>query len=296
MITILTPTYNRAYTLEKAYKSLVNQTNKNFIWLIVDDGSTDDTKELVDKFIAEKLIKINYCYKENGGKHTAINYGVKKINTKYVLILDSDDYLKEDCVEIVLNKWDKYCNNKKIGCLSFLKVFTNDKPIGKKYKGNEIISNHIDFRYNKSLLGDMCETFRCDVLKKYPFPVIKNERFLSEAIVWNRIAYDYDTVYINIPVYVAEYLGDGLTTNSLKLRYNNPKGAVINANMFLNNRFKLAIRIKNAILYDGFSLISGKKIKSIIRTSNSKKLSILFLPLGYIFYILLSLKFKNNKK
>lgn len=296
MIAILTPTYNRAYTLKKVYDSLVKQTNKNFVWVIVDDGSLDDTKSLVDKFILDKKIKINYYYKDNGGKHTAINFGMKKINTKYVLILDSDDTLCEDCVEIVFNKWKEYESNKKIGCLSFLKVFDNGKVIGKKYSEEEVVSNHIDFRYNRNLLGDMCEVFRCDVLKKYPFPVIKNERFLSEAIVWNRIAYDYDTVYINYPIYVAEYLSDGLTTNSLRLRYNNPNGAVVNANMFLNKRFKLSIRLKNAILYDGFSLIAKKNVKSIVRTSNDRKLSILFMPFGYLFYILLSLKFKRRKK
>lgn len=296
MIAILTPTYNRAYTLKKVYDSLVRQTNKNFVWVIVDDGSLDDTKSLVDKFILDKKIKINYYYKDNGGKHTAINFGMKKINTKYVLILDSDDTLCEDCVEIVFNKWKEYESNKKIGCLSFLKVFDNGKVIGKKYNEEEVVSNHIDFRYNRNLLGDMCEVFRCDVLKKYPFPVIKNERFLSEAIVWNRIAYDYDTVYINYPIYVAEYLSDGLTTNSLKLRYNNPNGAVVNANMFLNKRFKSSIRLKNAILYDGFSLIAKKSVKSIVRTSNDRKLSILFMPFGYLFYVLLSLKFKRRKK
>lgn len=295
MITILTPTYNRAYILEKAYDSLIKQTNKNFVWVIVDDGSTDNTKSLVDKFVADSKIKINYYYKDNGGKHTAINYGMKKINTKYVLILDSDDYLTNDCVDKVLARWKEYANNKKIGCLSFLKVYENGKVIGKRYKEEEIVSNHIDFRYNRSLLGDMCEVFRTDVLKKYPFPVIKNERFLSEAIVWNRIAYDYDTVYINYPIYVAEYLSDGLTTNSLRLRYNNPNGAVANANMFLNDRFKLSIRLKNAILYDGFSLIAKKSMKNIVRTSNNKMLTILFMPCGYLFYILLSLKFNRKK-
>ena len=123
MITILTPTYNRAYTLKNAYDSLVRQTNKNFEWVIVDDGSTDDTKDLVNDFIKEGNIQIKYFLKKNGGKHTALNYGIKRINTKYVLILDSDDYLKDDCVELVLKPWEKYDKDTSIGCLSFLKVF-----------------------------------------------------------------------------------------------------------------------------------------------------------------------------
>lgn len=295
MISILTPTYNRAYTLKRAYESLIRQTMKDFEWIIVDDGSSDNTKDLVNEFIAEGLISIKYFYKENGGKHTALNYGIKKIKSSYVLILDSDDYLKDDCIEIVINSWKKYDKNKKIGCLSFLRVFPNEETIGKKYKDTEIISNHIDFRYNKSLLGDMCEVFRSSVLKKYPFPVFEGERFLSEAIVWNRIAFDYDTVYINEPIYVTDYLEDGLSKNSLKVRYNSPNGASLNANMFLNSRFKFSIRLKNAILYDGFSLVSGKKFFDIIKNSNNKVLSFIFFPLGVVLFILLKLKFKKTK-
>lgn len=295
MISILTPTYNRAYTLKRAYESLLKQTNKDFEWIIVDDGSVDNTKELVNEFISEGIISIKYFYKDNGGKHTALNYGIKKIKASYILILDSDDYLKDDCIEIVTNSWNKYEKDKKIGCLSFLKVFPNKEVIGKRYQDEEVISNHIDFRYNKSLLGDMCEVFRSSVLKKYPFPVYEGERFLSEAIVWNRIAFEYDTVYINKPIYVADYLDDGLSKNSLRMRYNSPNGASLNANMFLNSRFKFSIRIKNAILYDGFSLVAGKKFFDIIKNSNSKVLSFIFFPLGIVLFILLRLKFKKTK-
>lgn len=296
MITILTPTYNRAYTLKNAYESLIRQTNKEFEWVIVDDGSIDNTKDLVNDFIKEGIIKIKYFQKKNGGKHTALNYGIKKINSKYVLILDSDDYLKDNCVELVLKTWEKYDKDKSIGCLSFLRVFPNDETIGKKYTENEIISNHIDFRFNKSLLGDMCEVFRSSVLKKYPFPVFEGEKFLSEAIVWNRIAFVYNTVYVNKPIYVTDYLEDGLSKNSLRVRYNSPNGASLNANMFLDPRFKLSIRLKNALLYDGFSIISGKKFVSIIKESNNKFLALLFFPLGIVFYMWLKIKFRELKK
>jgi hypothetical protein len=141
----------------------------------------------------------------------------------------------------------------------------------------------------------MCEVFRSSVLKEYPFPVFENERFLSEAIVWNKIAFDYDTVYINSPIYVADYLIDGLSSSLLRLRYYSPNGALENANMFLNKRFKFLIRVKNAILYDGFSLVAGKDFRSIVNNSNSKMLAFLFFPVGLIFYWLLKLKFNNKK-
>lgn len=290
MLAILTPTFNRAYTISKVYESLKKQPRSKFVWYIVDDGSSDNTKDIVDSFIENNDMVIHYFYKNNGGRHTAINYGVERIKEEYILILDSDDELLENAVELVLSKWDKYYDNSHIGCLSFLKVFPNKKIIGKKYKSAEVLSNHIDFRYNKGLLGDMCEVWRSDVLKKYPFPVFGNERFLSEAIIWNKIAFDYDTVYVNEPIYVADYLEDGLSKNSLSVRYNNPVGALENANVFLNKRFKLSIRVKNAILYDGFSVIDKRKIKDIVSYANNKFLCILLFPLGILFYLYIKIK------
>lgn len=290
MITILTPTYNRKNTLTKAYKSLLNQTNKNFEWIIVDDGSSDNTKEIVNKFIKEKNLKIIYKYKENGGKHTAVNEGVKIAKGKYILILDSDDTLLENAVELIYKYWKKYEKNEKIACLSFIKVFPNNKTIGKEYKEEEVVSNHIDFRYNRNLLGDMCEVFKTEILKKYPFPTFNGERFLSEAIIWNKIAIDYDTAYINKPIYMADYLDDGLSKNFLRLVYNNPNGARLNSNMFLNKRFKLKIRIKNAILYNGYSIIAKIKLSKIIKESNSRFLTILFFIPGILFTIYLKIK------
>lgn len=291
MITILTPTYNRKNTIKQAYDSLLKQTSKNFEWMIVDDGSEDNTKELIDKFIKEDKIKITYFYKENGGKHTALNYGIQKIKSEYTMILDSDDYLLPNAIELIERKWKKYKNQENIACLSYIKVFPNNETIGKKYKEEEIISNHIDFRYNKNLLGDMCEIFKTSILKEYPFPVYNNERFLSEALIWNKIALKYDTVYVNKPVYVAEYLGEGLSNNFFKLVAKNPIGASENSNMFLLKNFNLKIRIKNSILYNGYCFMAKKKLKDIISNSNNKFLTILFMPAGFCFYILLKFKY-----
>lgn len=292
MITILTPTYNRGYIINQAYKSLINQTNKDFEWLIIDDGSSDNTKEIVEEFIKERKIKIRYYYKENGGKHTAVNYGIKKSKGKYTLILDSDDYLTDDAVETIKKYWKKYENKNKICALSFLRITPDGKKIGKEFSEKEIISNNISFRYNKNIYGDMAEVYKTDILLGYPFPVYGKERFLSEAIIWNKIALKYDTVYIRKGIYKCEYLDDGLSKGFLKAVYKNPIGALENANLFLINKFRLKIRIKNAILYDGYSLIAKRKITEIIRKSNNKFLSIVLLPLGILFSILLKLKFK----
>ena len=291
MITVLTPTYNRGYIIDRAYKSLINQKNKNFEWLIVDDGSTDDTEKIIEKFIKENKININYLKKENGGKHTALNVGIKNAKGNYLIILDSDDKLTPNAISLIHKYLLKYDKNDNICCLSFTRCYADRKKIGKAMPENEIISNYIDYRYNKNIYGDMAEVFKTKILKKYPFPTFKNEKFLSEAIVWNKIALDYDSVFINNPIYVGEYLNDGLSKNFFKLVYNNPIGAMENSNMFLNKRFYLKIRIKNAILFNGYKLRAKKKYGKVNSISNNRFLTtIMFLP-GVLFYIFLS----NNK-
>lgn len=293
MISILTPTYNRYETLRRAYNSLTRQTNNEFEWVIIDDGSKDDTKKLIYSFIKEKKIRIKYFYKKNGGKHTAINFGLSKVSGDSLLILDSDDYLVDDAIEIVYSYQKKYWNNPNIAALSFLKIYDSGDSIGKKFVGDEIISDNISFRYNKGILGDMGEVYKTDILKKYPFPQFDNEKFLSEAIIWNRIAFDYKTVYINKGIYIVEYLPNGLSSKSLELRYHNPYGACENAKLFLNSRFKIIIRIKNAILYDCFYLISKRKKNSIIYKKSFFTLA--FFPAGFLLKLLLDFKCKKQK-
>lgn len=290
MLTILTPSYNRGYIIENAYKSLLRQKDKDFEWLVIDDGSTDDTEKIVNSFIKQGKINIRYYKKTNGGKHTAVNYGVGKAKGNYILILDSDDYLTDDAVKKIGHYWKKYDNNENICCLSFLREYPDKKVIGKTYEGSEIISDNINFRYNKGVLGDMAEVFKTNILKKYPFPVFSNERFLSEAIVWNEIALEYKTVYINEAIYICEYLEDGLSNSCLKARIRCPKGSIENARIFLNEKFKLSIRLKNAIIYTGFSLIDKRNIKEIIGYSGHKMLIISLFPLGILFYLFLKLK------
>lgn len=258
MITILTPTYNRCHTLTTAYNSLVTQTNKDFEWLVIDDGSTDNTKKLIEKFKQEKKIKIRYFYKVNGGKHTALNDGTNKAKGDLILILDSDDYLTDNAVELAYKYWNKYQNNPNICGMTFLRKLKN--PIYKEKLFKECVSNMIDFKYNQGILADMCEVMRTDVLKKYPYPTFNNERFLSEVIVTGEIAKKYDTAYIPIEIYHTEYLSDGLSRNWFKLVVNNPQGARANNLLFMSKEFKFIIRLKNCIMFDIFSIIAKKPV------------------------------------
>lgn len=257
MITVLTATYNREKTLKRTYESLLSQTNKDFEWIVVDDGSTDNTKSLIESFIAENQLDIKYIYKSNGGKHTALNIGTQSANGELLLVLDSDDYLMDNAIETSYEYWEKYKGDESICGMTFLCRIEN--PIYKSKLFDECVSNMIDFKYNRGILTDMCEVMRTDVLKQYPFPVFKNERFLSEIVAFGEMAKKYQVAYIPKEIYVAEYLDSGLSRNWFKLVINNPLGARANNLFFMSKEFKFAVRLKNCIMFDVFSVVAHEK-------------------------------------
>lgn len=222
MITICTPTYNRAYTLPRLYDSLLKQTDMDFEWIIVDDGSKDETEELVSKWIDnDSTIQIRYVKKKNGGKHTAVNCGVENAKGEFFLIVDSDDYLEKYAVEQIKNDFKKLPIGKYAG-LGYNKMFEDKKLVGKTFQGDFVDATTLQ-RSQYGISGDKAEVFFTKILKKYPFPVFEGERFLTEAIVWNRIANDgYLIRWLNQSIYICEYREDGLSMNASGL--NNFKG------------------------------------------------------------------------
>lgn len=215
MISVLTPTYNRAYTLERLYLSLVEQTSYDFEWIIIDDGSGDCTKELVEKW-DNSLFSINYFYKKNEGKHTAINFGVEMAKGEYIFIVDSDDYLLPEAIKCIHRWVDAIKNDQRFAGVSGLCGYTEKKEIGERPRGQYVDCTNLE-RKNYSLRGDKAEVYKRDILLKYPFPVFEGERFLPEDIVWNAIARDgYLLRWYNEIIYIAAYLPDGLTMSGRK--------------------------------------------------------------------------------
>lgn len=254
LLTILTPTYNRGYIIEKAFESLQQQTDKNFIWLIVDDGSTDDTELKVCEFKNTADFEIIYIKQKNGGKHRALNTGIKQITTDLTLILDSDDRLKSEAVEIISLYWQEIFDKREVAYMSFLREYSDGRIIGDMYSIDSTVSDHITMCINGNVHGDKSEAYRTSVLKEFPFPEIDGECFLSEGVVWNRIGKKYKAYYRNIPIYITEYLKDGLTNSSMRLRINNPIGAMMFANECISPEYSLRNRVKYALLYDTFYL------------------------------------------
>ena len=226
MITIFTPTYNRAYRLPDLYKSLVQQTSKNFEWIIVDDCSTDNTQELINSWTNENKIKIIYQRQEqNGGKHRAINKGVKLAQGELFFIVDSDDFLTEDAVETIEREWS-FCENKgRYAGLCFRKMTKNlsfsenstekYKILGDDFPEYRCSATSIDIAYKWNCVVDKAEVFLTERLKQNPFPEVKGENFCEEAIVWLKIAKKKNGLLlcVNKGIYVCEYLEDGLSAN-----------------------------------------------------------------------------------
>lgn len=291
-VAVVTPTYNRAYIITKAYQSLCRQTNKNFKWVIIDDGSTDDTKSIVNSFKGNNF-EIIYEKKDNGGKHTAINSSLKYLkDNELVIFLDSDDILTDNAIDLILSCWDNSFYNKNICGITFLKADIKGVIVGDKFSKDYFIGNFIDVRINQNIAGDKAEVIRADVLKKYLFPEFKGEKFLGEGILWGKIAYSYDMLFVNKIVYLCEYLEDGLTKSGRKLRTQNPYGGMEHAKVYINNKVKLTYRFKNIVLYLCYAKFA--KLSYIKAWKNLKSNFLLFL-LSTPFAFLLYLKWKKQR-
>lgn len=164
LVTILTPTYNRGYCLDKLYLSLTSQTNKNFEWLVIDDGSTDDTEAVISDFILENKINIRYYKKNNGGKHTALNYGINMIESKLIFIVDSDDWLINTAIDVINEYYVKY-SSKKICGFSFLRAFPDGKINVSFGRNDDYVASYNKVRIYENRIGDMAEVYFTEILK-----------------------------------------------------------------------------------------------------------------------------------
>lgn len=265
-ITILTPTYNRGRGLNELFKSLQKQTIKNFEWLLIDDGSIDDTKNIVEKMKKEAEFPIIYIYKENGGKHTALNVGLKHIDSELTFIVDSDDTIEPDAIETILYYHNKYGKRRDLCGYSFLRKFPDGKINGKLFEPDEKIGTYIECRINANdTQADKAEVFYTKCLKEFSFPEYRNEKFLGEDLVWIRMALKYKMVHINRVIYKGNYLEDGLTKNRRKNNISSPYGCMKRAEEFMNPKLKLKYRFKGAIQYLVYGTFAGEK-KLITKT------------------------------
>lgn len=249
-ITILTPTYNRASLLPRLFDSLLRQTNRDFEWIVVDDGSTDDTREVVAN-LKEKCggaFPMGYVYKANGGKHMAINIGAERARGELLFIADSDDLLTDDALETVANSWHDISDDKSFAGIAGLDIAMDTREvIGSGLPQEHIDCNAIDIRYRHHVTGDMKEVFRTEVLREFPFPEFAGERFCPEQLVWFRMARRYRLRYINKPIYIADYQPDGITAGITKARMRNPSASMLTYAELTECPVPFLVKVKAAI-------------------------------------------------
>ena len=226
MITVLTPTYNRAYTLTRVFQSLSEQIDSRFEWLVIDDGSTDETRELVEKWSQQARFKIRYIHQVNGGKHVAINTGCKLAYGEWILILDSDDILTPDAVSTVNEIIENNVQPEILG-FCFRKAYLDGILIGEiKNIGFKLFLHPTEA--GTLLKGDLAYIFRRSSLQSHPFPVFCREKFVPELYIWNKIGDDGKILFFTHKViYLCEYLSDGYSENFSKNLKRNPKGFLI---------------------------------------------------------------------
>ena len=281
-ITVFTATYNRGYILPKLYQSLKRQTYRSFEWIIIDDGSTDNTEILVSKWKnAGNFFDIRYIKTINGGKHRAINKGVKLARGILFFIVDSDDYLTDNALERI-SYWENTINSKSsFAGICGNKMYFNGELMGKTFCG-QTIDCKMHERKKYGIVGEKAEVFYVHILKKYPFPEFENENFLSEAVVWNRISVDgYKLRFFNESIYFSEYRDDGLTCNIKEKMKKNINGTLLffKEMFFLQNNTLDRFRIGSLYIYYG--LKNGMNFKEIRTNLNISKIMLFLLIIAY---------------
>lgn len=283
MITVFTPTYNRAYIIKNLYASLIQQSYKNFEWIIINDGSTDNTEEIVASFIEEKKIDIHYIKQINGGKHQAINIGIQIAKGDLFFIVDSDDCLPYNALKQIEHCYKAIKNDSNFAGICGLKTYFNGENVGGSFPYKILDCSPLELRQKYHIKGDMAEVFKTEILRKYPFPTFEGEKFCPEALVWNRISQKYKLRYVNEPIYKCEYLPDGLTAKIVRLRMNSPKASLLYYSELYKMNIPIIQKIKAAINYWRFSFCSKDSLLKHIKQISF--LSLYAYPIGLLFHL-----------
>ena len=287
-LTIFTPAYNRAYTLHLGYEALLRQTCQDFEWLIIDDGSTDNTREMVAGWIKENKIPIRYHYQENQGMHGAHNTAYRLITTELNTCIDSDDYMPDDAVEKIVTFWKKYGSNEVAGIIG----------LDADFQGNIIGTTFIEEQttlggfYAQGGKGDKKMIYRTEIINKYPeYPLFKGEKYVSLGYKYELIDQDYSLLTLNEVLVKVEYRPDGSSMNMFRQYIKNPQGFAFIRKSSMQLAPTAKRRFMEAIHYVSSSLIL--KNKRFLQESPKKFLTLCAIPLGIALYLFIRFKTRN---
>lgn len=289
-LTVFTPTYNRKHTIGRTYESLCRQTSKDFEWLIIDDGSTDNTKDLVMKWIGDNIISIRYIYQKNQGMHGAHNTAYRNIFTELNTCIDSDDYMPDDAVEKIISFWNKYGSKQYAGIVG-LDINSLGNVIGTSFPKEMKVTALYDFyRHGR---GDKKLVYRTDIIKQYPeYPIFEGEKYVGLSYKYLLIDQKYKLLTLNSPLVIVDYQMDGSSKNMYKQYWNNPKGFIFIRKIDMLYMPSLYRRLKACIHYVSSSIRCGNT--RMIKESPRPLLTFLAVPFGILLYFYI--RYKVNVK
>lgn len=291
IITIFTPAYNRAHTISRTYDSLCRQTCKDFEWLVIDDGSTDNTKDLIQSWIKENKISIRYIYQENQGMHGAHNTAYRNITTELNTCIDSDDYMPDDAIEQIVTLW------KEKGSVKYAGIIGLDQDIQGNIIGtdfsNEVKETTLTGFYALGGKGDKKQVYRTDVINSYPdYPIFPGEKYVGLNYKYMLIDQDYPLLTLNKPLVIVDYQPDGSSFGMYRQYWNNPKGFAFlrKTEMGLTKSWKR--RFMCCIHYVSSSIRA--KNKNFLKESPKKMDTFLAIPFGVLLYVFIRYQVKRR--
>lgn len=296
-LTIFTPTYNRASLLLRCYEGMKRQTCKEFIWMIIDDGSTDNTKEIVDEWIKnQNEFSLEYYYKENGGLHTAYNEAIDHINTELCMCIDSDDFIPDDAVEKVLEFWKRNGSNQYAGIVG-LDYYLDGKIIGDPLPDQKSI-NLIDLMIGKYNIinGDRTNVVRTELYKQYaPMKVFKGEKNFNPHYMHLQISQQYDFLILNENLRFVEYQPNGMSNSMLKQYKNSPNSFAEIRKLYLSfPETSFIFKLRHSTHLVSSCILSGD-IWRAVKESPCRGITILSIPFGVLLSIYIRWKTKEKK-
>lgn len=290
-ITVFTPSFNRAHLLPRLYESLKNQTSKDFVWMIIDDGSVDNTKSLVEHWIKESNFEIQYHYKKNGGMHTAHNLAYSLIETELNVCIDSDDQMPQNAIERIIGIWNKEKYKTKLAGIIGLDTDLEGNVLGTPIPKDLKKGNLKDLYKKYGVTGDKKLVLRSDLTKQYPtYPEYEKEKLVPLGILYLMIGNDYDFVYSNEVLCLVDYQEGGSSNTIQKQYFQSPRGFAYAKQV----QKKYTRNAKEQITYSihiGISSLIAKDF-SLMKQGPKVVLNWLFLPLAYLGVVYLKWKTK----
>ena len=296
-ITVFTPAYNRADLLGRCFESMKRQTRKDFIWMIIDDGSRDNTREVVESWLREPLdFELQYHYKENGGLHTAYNEAIARIDTELCVCIDSDDFMPDDAVEKILAFWEKYGSDEYAGIVG-LDFYLDGKVIGDPLPEQKTV-NLIDLHTGKYPIvnGDRTNVVRTELYRKYaPMKVFPGEKNFNPHYMHLQISREYDFLVLNENLRFVDYQPQGMSNSMLWQYRNSPRSFAEIRKLYLSfPNTSLKYRLRHSVHLASSCFLEGNGLRSL-RESPRKGLAVLALPFGWALSCYVRMKVKNPR-